>query len=68
MIKEETCNNAIDWLAENTDKWDDTPKFHWVVENPELVVPPYVFEYLRAMDESDKFWDDIFEVEKGLGL
>ena len=61
MLKEE-IEAAKDWLAKNKDKWKNWIGFEFLI--PIEDVPPVVLKYVKELEEGEKLWDDIIELEK----
>lgn len=67
-ISIEDKTKAEEWLADNTDKWENFIDWEWLIPNPEEVVPPYVFKYVEFIKAADEEGDKFFEMYNAMGL
>lgn len=68
-MKMDEYEAALNWLAENTDKWQRVRgNFEFLIPNPEEVVPAYVFAYLKTKEQNRENMRRACQMRKALGL
>lgn len=68
-MTEEEREQALEWLEQNEDKWENWIEFEWLIPEEELAtVPEYVHKYVAWLKECDDDAVSFCEMYNSMGL